>query len=236
MNYITQIWTGKTNAETHNALVRYGKGDFKKEEVIITVSSKSVKIQGGLDMVNPIQRFVCSCCKEDVKINGAIPTTKDVASDLRGLGIDYSEKRRFGKSGAIYIIDTTLPPPKALDFVNKLYEYYLLLNVISGNNKIKVKKQDTPKIGSLAPKFITAEVSRDNLGKVKEEFLFDAKVDKLKKAVIKHTVVIEDILFDDKLLKSDPERARLEAKRKGALRRVIDMDGNVLEKEYRFEI
>jgi len=239
MNYIKQIATKKVDSETHEALVRYGKGDFVKEELIITISKKNIRIQGGLDMVNPIQRFVASVCTEDAHYKGTIPTAKDVETELDSLGVGYEAKRRYGKSGAKYEIDTPLSPAKALEFINKLYEFYLLLNVKSGGNSIKVKKQDTPKIGSLVPKFVTGEVSGEHLDKVKEEFLFDvdaSTLSKAKKITITHTIDVEDIILDEKLLKSDPLKARLEAKRKGTLRRKIDIGGDVVLKEYEFEV
>jgi hypothetical protein len=236
MNYITQIANKETNEETHNALIRYGPGEFEKEEIIIAISKKKIKIQAGLDMVNPIQRFFTSVCTKDVEVSGTIPTARDVGSELDSLGILYEEKRRYGKSGAKYELDTTLTPDKAHELVNKVYEFFLLLNLNSGDSKVKVKKADTPKIGSLVPKFITAEVPVEVLDKVKEEFLFDVEFDKAKKVIITHTFVIEDVIFDEELIKTDPLKARLEAKRKGVLKRKIDIDGSVTEKEYPFEV
>jgi hypothetical protein len=235
MNYINFIAKGEMNEEVHNALTRYGPGDFTKEELIISISKNKIKIQGGLDMVNPIQRFVASVCRSEVTYKGAIPTTRDVGSELDELGVGYEEARRFGKKGKKYEINATLSPDKALQLVNQLYSFFLLVDLKSEDCKTKVKKKDTPKIGSLSPKFVTGEIPADNLEKVKEVFLFDADFDKAKKVVVTHTFVVSDIILDEELLKQDALAARLQAKRKGTLKRKIDVDGTVAEKEYSFE-
>ena len=65
-----------------------------------------------------------------------------------------------------------------------------------------------------------------------EEFLFDIKTDGFKEAVIKNTYNITKIDLNEKLLKEDPLKARLEAKREGKLLREITVDGKVEKKEY----
>ena len=46
----------------------------------------------------------------------------------------------------------------------------------------------------------------------------------------------QDIVVDEALVEEDPARARQEAKRKGTITRVVDVDGTETKKEYDFEV
>ena len=236
MNFLKQIATGKTNEETHKALVRFGKGTFEREEIIIKKQGKNIKLLAGLDMLNPFHRFVASHCDSEVDANGTIPTKRDVDTILSSHGVNFEGMRRFGKSGKKYVFHHEFSPEKFKSFVEDLFDFYLLFNVKSGVNTVKVKKQETPKIGSLSPKFVSASVSSDAIKDVIDEFLFDAGVSIFKSANVVYTFVIDDVIVDDKMLKGDALLARLEAKRKGTLIRKITVDGKVIEKKYFFEV
>jgi hypothetical protein len=88
-------------------------------------------------------------------------------------------------------------------------------------------KDSLPKPGgALKDNFCSA--SFDNLDIVKE-FAFD--VDDFKTLSIKHIFKIEDIIVS-KEFESDFEKARLNAKRKGKIIRILNVDGKEIKKEH----
>jgi hypothetical protein len=236
MNFIRLIAQNKVDSTVHHAFTRYGPGEFVKEDFIAKKSGKNLKIWGGFEYTNVLLKFVASLCKGEVSLKGTIPTTRDVGSELKSLGVDFEEKRRFGKKGKKYEINATISADKVRKLIDKLFEFYLMLDLKCDNYALKVKKKETPKIGAPTDKFVTATVSKDDIDKFVDEFLFDTDVKDFKQCVIKHTYKITDIIVDDKLAKNDPLKARLEAKRKGIIIRSVDVDGTEMKKEYKFEV
>jgi len=236
MNFIRKIAQNQIDDFTHNAFVRYSMGEYEKEDFIIKKVGSKFKIWAGFEWVNVLLKFVASLCKEDIQLSGAIPTIKEIDSTLENFGVQFEIKRRYGKSGDRYEFSVTMPHDKALSMLNELSNNYLLLDLKCGNRAVKMKKKDTPKIGSPAPKFVTAVTLKEDFDRLKEEFLFDIDATDFTEVIIKHIYKITDIIVDEKLLEEDPARARQEAKRKGVIYRTIIIDGNEQKKEYEFEV
>jgi hypothetical protein len=234
MNFIRKIAQNQVNEETHNAFVRYGPGEFEKEEFIIK-AGQAVKIWAGFEWVNVLLKFACSLCSGDVELSGVIPTMKEIGPVLDKYGVQYEAKRRYGKSGSKYEFSASLPAGRALEMLNELSNNFLLLDLKSGERSVKIRKKETPKIGAPAPKFVAVTLAKEDLDKVKQEFLFDSDVSKFKQAIITHIYKITDIIVDEALVEQDPARARQEAKRKGIIIRKVNVDGNEFMKEYPFE-
>mgnify|MGYP001620161398 CR=1 FL=1 len=101
-----------------------------------------------------------------------------------------------------------------------------------GSLKTKVKSPGKP--GNKEDKDIKANfctfITKDvNLAK---EFAFDVNED-FKKLKTRHTFIITDLVVDEKD-KSDPALARINAKRKGKIERLLDIDGKLSKKEINF--
>lgn len=236
MNFIRKIAQNQIDEETHNAFVRYGLGEYEKEEFVIKLSGKNIKIQAGFEWVNALLKFTVSLCEGDVELSGAIPTMKEIEHILDKYSVQYEAKRRYGKSGSKYELSAAMPAGRALEMLNELSNNFLLIDMKSGERSVKIKKKETPKIGSPAPKFVTVVLKKEDLEKLKQEFLFDVDAGNFKQAIIRHTYKVDDIIVDDALLAEDPARARKEAKRKGLIQRTIEIDGSEQKKEYPFEV
>ncbi|MBD3259756.1 hypothetical protein GF371_03960 [Candidatus Woesearchaeota archaeon] len=236
MNFIRLIAQNKVDGTVHHAFTRYGPGEFVKEDFIAKKSGKNLKIWAGFEYTNVLLKFVASLCSGEVSLKGTIPTTRDVGAELKSLGVDFEEKRRYGKKGSKYEIDTKLSADRARKLIDQLFEFYLMLDLKCGNYSVKVKKKETPKIGSPTDKFVTATISKDDMDKFVDEFLFDTDVKDFKECVIKHTYIINDIKVNEELAKSDPLKARLEAIRKGVIERTVIVDGKEMKKEYKLEV
>lgn len=105
---------------------------------------------------------------------------------------------------------------------------FVLLDVTSPPIMIKCKKS-LPKPGKeLDAKFASAILPL----KFIKEFVFDVD-GTFKQATISHTFVITDIVIPEEY-KNNPEQARLHAKRKGKITRILEIDGKHEEKTIEF--
>lgn len=105
---------------------------------------------------------------------------------------------------------------------------FVLLDVSAPGIAFKCKKS-LPKPGKKPDvKFASATLPVSSLS----EFLFD-HADQCKKVMISHTFTITDIIIPDEY-KNNFELARVHAKRKGTIKRILDIDGQQSEKEIDF--
>src|SRR3989344_75736 len=111
--------------------------------------------------------------------------------------------------------------------------FLLTFNTDYGSLTTKQKSPKSPKPGSdkeAKADFCTFKTEDINFYK---EFLFD--YDKgFTKAKIKHTLIIEELVVP-KEYANNPALARVNAKRKGKIKRIVDIDGDTFEKEIKFE-
>lgn len=223
INFMKNIFENNVDSATHEKFIRYGKGEFEKEEIIIKVGSM-IQLWAGFEYVDVLYRIFAQIVSEPVSVKGVIISKKDIRADLISQGIE--PKKITGKK---YTIEEELEPDRFKAFVDKFSEYPLLVNSVSGKNQIKTKKS-VPKPGKLIEKFVSAKFEKGHLGLIQEEFLFDVK-EAFKQANVRHAYRISDIIVDDSLIEKDPARARLEAKRKGTCIRKLTVDGKEETKE-----
>jgi len=224
MNFIRKVYEKNADERAHQKFVRYGVGEFEKEEFIIKKGSSFVQIKAGFEYLDVIFELMAGLIKEDVSLNGVIVTKNKITDDLNSLGIE--PKKIAGKK---YTIQETIGKDKFRDFVNRFDSCFLLLNLKSGKYSISVKKS-IPKPGKLVEKFVTAKLDLKDFDLIKKEFLFDVDADDFKHASIKHIYIIDEIIIPNEF-KNNPEQARLNAKRKGRIIRKIEIDGRASEKE-----
>ncbi len=229
-NFIKDIVEGRIDDWTHRKFVRYSLGEFEKEQFIIKVSGSGVQIKAGYEYLDSIFKLMADLVDSDVSLNGVIQTTKDIFGELKEIGIEPEKV-----TGKKYTINSTITKDQFKKLVEKLSNYYLLLNLKSGDYSVSSKKS-LPKPGNLGEKFLTAKFPVKDLKTVKDTYLFDANADKFKEAVIKHRYIIDSIDVDEKLVKSDPEKSRLEAKRVGRIIREITIDGKAETKEIKINV
>jgi len=83
--------------------------------------------------------------------------------------------------------------------------------------------------GTIKPDFCSATLPLECLN----EFAWDVK--DFKVLSIRHVLHITDIRFSPELMKSNPARARLEAKRVGKIERILNIDGKEEKREVGLE-
>ena len=114
--------------------------------------------------------------------------------------------------------------------------YAFLFSKFNCDSKVNLKMKSTPpKPGSIKEKFCTLKVDSNLEAPVLDIFLFDCKEREFKKASIDHTFIIEDVVIPKKY-QDDYALARLHAKKKGKIKRIVTFDGKeILSKELEFE-
>ena len=111
--------------------------------------------------------------------------------------------------------------------------YFYLLDVDDSEIILKIKKK-LPKPGKseakIDNKFCVLELDIKYWPKFKEAFFWD--VPEVKKAIIEHELIIDDIEIPND--EPDPVKMRENAVRKGKIIRSINIDGNEQKKEIDF--
>ena len=239
INFIKNIVNNKVDDHTHYGFTRYGSGEYPKDEFKVKKSAKDIKISAGFEYTNTLLKFVTSLCNGKIDINGTIITQEDLEVTLNKCKLNFTTKVKRGMRGLVkteYSIEGSINKDDLLTLINQLFKFYLFLDIKQGKREYKVKKKAVPKIGKDTPKFVNAIIDISDEKAVKDEFLFDIENKDFKDISIFHTYNIEEIVVDEKLIDSNPEKARLEAKRKGKLVRKIVVDGKEIIKEYSMNV
>ncbi len=234
-SFIKKIFDKDITEEVHNAFTRYSLGEFVKEPFFVKMAKKTFTLQSGFEYLNFLQKFLAENLKGEVEIEGVIESVNDLSPKLNALGLQFSEKRRFGKSGTKFVLDQqTVQVDTYKRLVDELFSEYLLFNVSFDGGKLKVKKQTTPKLGSPTEKFVTLKAPHALLDPLSRDYLFDIDVKPFKELTVQQTYTIEDIEVDEKLLEQDANLARKKAVRKGEISRKVVVDGDVV-KDYKIK-
>ncbi len=225
MNFLRSIFEGKQHPLVREKFTRYGKGDY--ERFLFEVKKgKDLKIKSSFDFANDFVGIIAERIKEDANVSGKIIAAKDFEKEL---GIEIAD---YSKRGKLYTaeINSKLKPEQLRSIYDKMKEEFLLLKIESSSYRLKTANSLPKPGGSIKPNFCSATLPLDCL----EEFSWDVKKD-FKLLTIKHVLHITDVEFSQELMKSDPLRARLEAKRKGKIERILDVDGKVESKEAKLD-
>lgn len=216
INFMKNIHDNSVDDKTHQKFIRYGIGQFEKEEMKITVGS-SIKVYAGFEYLDTMFWMLSEVVKDDVELNGTIVSKKDILSEIKDFGIE--PKNVTGKK---YTIKETFSADRFREFVKTFSGYVLLVKVKSKPYALTMKAS-VPKPGKLVEKFLSATFSKDDYDLIRKELLFDHEAD-FKQASIRHLYEITNIDIPEEY-EDDPAKARLHAVRKGKVIRKMVIDG-----------
>lgn len=225
MNFIKKIVQGEVDEAVHKRFSRYGKGEYERGLLWIK-KGKNLRLKGSYDWSNDLFGLIAENIKKDTEVKGKIVAFRDFESEI---GI---EPESFSKRGKVYTaeINSVLTPEQMMSLYEKFQGDFLLLNIKSDDFKLRVKNSIPKPGGKIKDNFCSATVTLDLL----DEFAFDFDKN-FSEVNITNKFVITDLVVP-KEYEKDPAMARLMAKRKGKLIRVITMEGDSIEKEYAVEI
>jgi len=227
MNFIKNIFEDKIDSNVHKQFVRYGKGTFQDRALVEVSVSKNVKIKTSFEYANELVKFLANTIKDKVHVSGGVITNK-VIDDFT-----FENIKQFA-GVKTYQINADLSKNEILNLMDKHdAQYCLSFSTEYGTLKIKVKTPKSAKPGKeegdeAKADYCTFTCNDLNL---KKEFAFDVKGE-FKKFRASHTFIINEIIVP-KELENDFARARVEAKRKGKIIRITDVDSkkNEITKE-----
>ena len=222
------------DALVHSRFTRFSVGEFEREAILIARSKKNLKLQTGYEYANDLAVIAADLLGDSAKISGEavlVAAKADPTKDIKSAGFKVKANR-----GKKYTLTFDLTTKELKEAISTLGTYAFLFSKFNCDSSVKLKMKGTPpKPGSLKEKFCTLQVDPSLAQPILDAFLFDTKERGFKKASINHTFLIEDIVIP-KEYENDYALARLHAKKKGKIKRVIEIDGKeVLSKELAFE-
>ncbi len=237
--------------DVHRHFYRYSKGEFIGPALKITKSSARITLKGSHEYEDLILEVATNTISEDdVEIKGTLISGSDISNLITNLGFDWNLKKSTGKTKnyKANILSKTSKGTllESIDAFRKTSYYLISFNLnplckvttkkkIPQPSKKKVEDDDlTKRIG-----FCTGIInnSEKNLSMLTNLTLHDFVSEipqKWKKIIILNNYKITDIILPDHI--DNWGLKRILAIRKGKLFRSMDIDGEVLEKQYSFSV
>ncbi len=220
MNFIKEIFNGKSSESTHRQFIRFGKGEYGGRAILGLWKTKNVKIKGSFEFANDFTLFLAGL--GNISFNGKI-WSKEELPGLKG------EK----KSGKWVYLVNDFTSSQVKNLADKVY--YFLLNTEHEGIKLKIKEK-LPKPGKgegkIDDRFCQMEIDEKYYKAAKDDFFWDLQDGK--KINVTHKFVINGIVMP-KTNEKDFAKIREMAKRKGKIIRQADVDGKEVKFEKDFE-
>ncbi|MBU0930132.1 MAG: hypothetical protein KJ623_03595 [Nanoarchaeota archaeon] len=218
MNFIEKIFENKVDELVHKQFTRFGKGEYERALLTIKKCSR-LNIKSSFEFSNDFVELISKEADSEIEISGVILASHEFSVDL---------KNEYSKRGKIYKAELekqTITKEKLNEIYEKFKLDHLLLNLNTDNCSLKCKNSLPKPGGKIKDNFCSASFDNVNLAK---EFVFET--DNFKQAIIKHIFKIEDLIVskDDE---DDFEKSRINAKRKGKIIRIININGKEEKKE-----
>lgn len=223
MNILKQMLVGKTDGQAHYKFIRYGKGEYERFLFEITKGKNNFKVKSSYDFANDFVGLIAEHIRDTASVSGKIIMTRDFKQELD----PFCEAANYSKRGKLFTaeISADFSPEQLRRLYDKFSSAFLLLNIKSSEFSLKSGKSLPKPGGQIKPDFCSATLPLNLL----DEFVWDVKQD-FQKLEIKHILQINEIVIPTEL-KAEPAKARLEAKRKGKIIRLIHLDGKEIKKE-----
>ncbi|MBD3387576.1 MAG: hypothetical protein GF416_01000 [Candidatus Altiarchaeales archaeon] len=224
MHYIRELFRGEAKEWVHDLFTRYGRGEYVGPVCEVEVK-KSVKFKGSVEYCN-IFGLLAASSGGDYEVSGSLFAKQDFRDVLKELFIDFDDKSKVKKSYFVADMKDTIPGEVLVQLYEKL-PYATILLSLKGSGKIKCKKKP-PKPGKeKAVDFCSGQLDLSVLERLREEVFFDVSGG-FKEAKVENTFVIDELVIPEGVSAAE---ARLQAKRKGKVRRKVTVDGQEMESE-----
>lgn len=235
MNFIKNTLDGNHDEITHKQFRRFSKGIFEKRAMFdIKISKTNCSIKTTFEYLDGILLYAGEHFNGDVEISGTIIGSSDLLGKASKFGLEGERKSAMGVK-KLELIPAKIEFSKLKDMVDEFKEEFLLLSLKSDGFEL-ISKESLPKPGKEKredgkDKIDFCKIKTNDTGLAKE-LLFDFNGN-FNHAIGEHTFIIEDFELP-KEHEKDPAKARLYAKRKGKLIRILNIDGKIEEKNYNF--
>jgi hypothetical protein len=232
MNFIKKIFENKIDEKVHNQFTKFGPGTFENRALLdIRITAKAIKIKTSPEFTNELVELLANTIKEKVPVKGIIFASKNLTEES---SIEFKEvKNAMGVKK--HIVDSELTKEQILELCEKFPFNPISLSFETEYGKLKVKEKapKAPKAGKgdKKPKADYCVLTTTDKA-ILNNYTFDIQ-EPFKKAFIQHTVIIDEIIVPEEY-KNDFAKARIMAKRKGKLIRILTVDEKESKKEIDF--
>ena len=237
----------KNHMNIHRHFYRYSKGDFIGPALRISTTKTRITLRGSHEYEDLILEVVLQTTnKDEININGVLITGSNINDDLEALGLNWSLKKSTGKTKNYKAdISDKIPRNILLKTIEKLrINSYLLLSFnINPGCKVSTKKRiPQPSKKKVEEDDINQRVqfctgvidnTKKNLELIIDIALKDFKSDLPNQ--FKNIVLSNNYKIDEIILPKDVKNSmllRIMAIRKGKMFRSLEIDDNLIEKQY----
>ncbi|MFX0083170.1 MAG: hypothetical protein ACFE94_15610 [Candidatus Hodarchaeota archaeon] len=241
----------KKHIDVHRHFYRYSKGEFIGPALKISKTNTRITLKGTHEYEDLILEVVANTLsEEEVEIKGNLISGNDISEIITNLGFDWTLKKSTGqtKNYKADILSTTTKETllKSIAIFRKTSYYLISFNIspickvttkksIPQPSKKKVEEDDVNK----RIQFCTGVINNNeqNVRFLLDSVLPDFKSelpDKWKNIIIKNNYRITEIILPEDV--DNWGLKRILAIRKGKLFRSIDVDNEIIEKQYNFVV
>lgn len=239
----------KQHIDVHRHFYRYSKGEFLGPALKISKSNTRITLKGAHEYEDLILEVVVNTLsKEEVEIKGILISGNDISDLIKNLGFDWILKKSTGqtKNYKANILSTTNKETllESIEAFRKT-SYYLISFNINPTCRVTTKKRiPQPSKKKAEEDVVNKRIqfcsgvmnnTEHNLRTVLDLVLPDFKSElpeKWKNIIITNNYRITDIILPEDV--DNWGLKRILAIRKGKLFRSIDVDKEIIEKQYNF--
>ncbi|RLI93262.1 MAG: hypothetical protein DRO89_00405 [Candidatus Altiarchaeales archaeon] len=235
MHFIREIFRGNQDREyIHRKFVRYGRGEFEGPVIRIRNSGNRLKINASDDYVNILGEILAKNSSKALNVSGNIISRDNIESLLSELGIPI--EKATGKKGLFTLnLKGTIPAENLSRLYSELKGSHIFLDLTSSdkNSHLKTKKR-LPRLGSEPDQnFCSAIFDTSLTDAIMNEICFDIDVKDFEEIKISHRYIIKELLIPEEY-RENLALARIYSKRKGIIKRFVEIDGRKTEIEHEF--
>jgi len=237
----------KNHMNIHRHFYRYSKGDFIGPALRLTISKARITLRGSHEYEDLIQEIVVKAIDADqIDVDGVLITGSDIDDDLQALGLDWKLKKSTGKTKNYKAeISDKITTDTFLKTIEKfrINSYLLLSFNINPGCKVSTKKRIPQPSKKKAEdddinkrvQFCTGVIdnTEKNLKLILDSALPDFRSDLPNQ--FKNLKLLNNYKIEEIILPKDVENSmllRIMAIRKGKMFRSLQIDEDIIEKQY----
>jgi hypothetical protein len=229
MQYVKQLFEGSPPEWVHLLFTRYGRGLFDGPAAEVEVG-KDIKFKTTVEF-STYFGYLAASCGGDFSVEGAIYAKKDIRDGLNSLGIEFDDKSKPKQGFFVAQIKGTYPGDVLARMYDLMPHATVLLQLTGAGVKLKCKKKPPKPGGEKVSDFASGTLGLSVLAKLREDVFFGGG--DFKSAKVEYKYQISEIVIPAGM---DAAKARLSAKRKGKVLRMLTIDGSETKSECELDV
>ncbi len=225
---IKNIFEGNFDSEVHVAFLKFGRGVYKGKYLAEgKKQAKNWAIKTGAEYANFLVRRCLENIEGPVEVNGVIVSTLDLRDEIN---FDLKKVSNF-QGVRKHVVDCEVSGEEIFGLMDKYPKAFFALSFKGGGFVLKIKpkapadgKKSKDKSEGLVADFCSLK-TEDKA--IIDELFFG--IGTFEKVRVSHEIDVTDIIYPADMKTLKPTEIRELAKRKGILKRVADVDGDVKE-------